>query len=48
MKFLDFDDISDFEKLSSADFEEKNFFAQDSASENVTLNESYCQKEELK
>ena len=48
MKFLDFDDIKDFDNLSPKDFEEKNFFAEDIISENVIQNESYCHEEELK
>lgn len=48
MKFLDFDDIIDFNNLSIKDFEEKNFYAEDIASENVIENDSNCFEEELK
>jgi hypothetical protein len=48
MKFLDFDDITEFNQGSTHAFEEKNFFAEDIATENVAREESYCHKEELK
>jgi len=48
IKFLDFDDITEFNSLTTQDFEEKNYFDEDIVSENVPHNESYYLQEELK
>ena len=47
LKYLEFDDIKDFRKLTTQDFEEINFFTKDQVSENVTENESSCDEQEF-
>ena len=41
LKYLEFDDIKDFSKVSYKEFEEINFFSE-CESENLTENESHC------
>jgi hypothetical protein len=41
LRYLEFDDIKDFSKVTCKDFEEINFIS-DCESENLTENESLC------